>query len=123
MATLTPIKKQELAEMGLNFISVQVPVFPITVQKTIVMKAHLFDNLEQAKEDLSKIPNLVIFDTESVYGENAIQENKKMQLDKFYVRVAEDITDRDMKKLLGNLENETDAIYHFDFDLTYFAPK
>lgn len=121
MATLTPIKKQDLVDMGLKFISVQVPVFPITVQRTVVMKAHLFDTLEQAKEELSKIPHLIIFDTESVYGENAVQENKKLQIDKLYIRLAENITDRDVKKLLGNLENETDAIYHYDFDLSNFS--
>jgi len=105
--------------MDLKFITVQVPVFPITVQKTVVMKSYLFETLEHAKEELSKIPHLIVFDTESVYGEGSIQENKKLQKDKFYVRLADGITDQDMKRLLGNLDNTSDAIYHFDFDLSH----
>jgi len=117
MATLTPITKQQLVEMGLRFITVQVPVFPITIQKTIVMKSRLYETLDQAKEDLQQIPHLIVFDTESVYGAEAIQENKKLQNDKLYVRLAEDVTDKDMTRLLNNLKDTTDAIYHFDFDL------
>ena len=121
MAKLTPITKQDLVNMGIKFASVTVPVFPVNVKKTIKMKVHLFDDLDQAKANLVTLNPLIIFDTEQVYGEKAIQESKKVQTDKFYIRVAEDVTHNDWIRVLDNLKEPKDSIYHILFDLSHIS--
>jgi hypothetical protein len=120
MATLTPITKSDLVEMGLNFVSVTVPVLPITVRKTGIMKTFLFTNKEEAKKKLSEMPALLIFDMEKVYGEKATQQNNKIPEDKFFVRLVEDISASQLKKIVDNARDPKDIIFHFDLDLTHF---
>lgn len=118
MAKITPITKEKLKELGFKFITVKVPVFPISINKTALMKVHLFDTIEEATDFLKEIGTLIIFDTEAFYGSEPI-ESLNANKDSLYLRIA-DINENDWKHIESNMKDPKDVIHHFDFDMSYF---
>jgi hypothetical protein len=71
--------KNELKELGCNFIVVNVPVFAATndAKETKKMETHLFESVEQVKEFVTKNTPMAVFDLTGVYGSKADKPSDK----------------------------------------------
>jgi hypothetical protein len=125
---LIGLGSKELAELGLSFIGVTVPVFPV-LQKTYSVKTHFFVSKELLVEHLKKIDPLIIFDTTAVYetqpiiNEKFIPEFIAMNNGGFYVRAVTDIDQKDWKVLKANIVETENHNFTFEWNIDNYNDK
>lgn len=119
---------KELAELGLRFISVTVPVFPV-YQKVYSVKMHYFVSKELLVETLKDIDPLIIFDTTKVYesqptiNQNLIPDFIRMNGGGFYVRAVTDINQADWRVLKTNIAETENHNFTFKWNTENYQDK
>jgi hypothetical protein len=115
MGILKALGKNELKELGCNFVVANVPIFASVSdpKKTNHMTSHKFKSLNEVKEFITKNTPVVVFDLTGVYKNTADIEN----LDDGYVVRCCALEKREFETLRSNLkESETlNFSYTFDF--------
>ena len=118
--------KAELAELGLNFISVKVPVFPV-LHTTYTVKMQFFKTIEELKETLSNVTPLIVFDTTGVY-ESQPRVNPDLLPPEiisngsgFYVRAVIDINPSDWRLLRSNIAESDNHNFTFKWDTEHYS--
>jgi hypothetical protein len=119
MAKRITLGKQALNELGIKFIVANVPLFPIGVDKVYRMKMINFDSLDEVKDKLGSIKNLIIFDEPAVYGEK-FNKDIDGEEDKYSVRCIIDLTDKDLNIIKANLKETITQIFSFEWDFANF---
>lgn len=125
---LIGLGSKELAELGLNFISVTVPVFPV-FRNVYSVKMHYFVSKELLVEKLKDVDPLIIFDTTKVYktqptiNQNLIPDYIRMNGGGVYVRAVTDINQADWRVLKSNIAETENHNFTFSWNVDNYKDK
>lgn len=119
---------KELAELGLSFISIKVPVFPV-LTRTYSMKMQFFVSTDLLVKTLKSIDPLIIFDTTGAYNSQPrinselLPDFIKMNGGGFYIRAVTDIPRADWKVLKDNIIETGDHNFTFEWNTSSYNDK
>ena len=108
--------KNELKELGCNFVVANVPVFAAVSDpaKTNRMAVHKFSSLDEAKDFVTKNMPVVVFDQTGVYKEKAdIPSNETG----YSVRCCK-LEPREFETLRANLRETENLNFSYKFDFS-----
>ncbi len=118
----------ELAELGLKFISVPVPIFPV-LQNIYRMKMNWFVTKDLLINKLSNVDPLIIFDITNVYkqqpkvNESLIPDFIKMNKEGFYVRAIIDMPQHDWRILKTNIIQSENHNFTFKWNIDNYKDE
>ena len=119
---------KELAELGLSFISIKVPVFPV-LTRTYSMKMQFFVSTDLLVKTLKEVDPLIIFDTTGAYqnqpriNSELLPDFIKMNGGGVYVRAVTDIPRADWKLLKDNIIDTGDHNFTFEWNTSCYNDK
>jgi hypothetical protein len=116
MAILKALGKNELKELGCNFVVANVPVFAAVSdpKKVNHMVTTRFGTLEEVKDFIQKNTPFVVFDTTGVYKEKADLE----ALDPGFMVRGCRLDPKEFESLRSNLRESENLIFSFNFDFS-----
>jgi hypothetical protein len=119
--------KQDLADLGLNFVSMQVPAMA-TFEKTYFVKSYWFLRLDDIKKECKDLDPLILFDTPSVYNDKELKLKRdsipKQIIDQGYgymVRGIIDIPPNEWVKIIRNYFDPEDMIITYELDFEHYS--
>jgi hypothetical protein len=124
--SVSPLGKQELGDLELNFVSIKVPVFPVGTN-VYPMKTYWFLTLDDLVRDCKDLDPLIIFDTTAVYDESIevnVQTVPKEIIEKghgYFIRAVVDIESTEWMKLIRNYFEPESQIHTFEFDFEHYT--
>lgn len=126
MVDIFPMGKAELSELGLSFVSIPVPAFPV-YDETYVVKTYWFLDKDMIVEQCSSLDPFIVFDYTGVYEETKREMEEKgipkeivSQGSGYIIRAVVDLPQDKWQSVISNIIEVDRVNYNFEWDLSCY---